>query len=382
METFTSPTRFVFGCGALANLGAEVKTLRASNVLIVTDKGLMSTGIVQKVIDILQGESIATTVYDAVQADPAYALASDVAKLASDSKADLILGIGGGSSLDIAKVAAILVTNTGNVKQYFGIEQVPLAGLPTVLIPTTAGTGSEVTNIAILSDEEEKLKVGIVSRHLFAQVALLDPELTVGLPPSITAATGLDALIHGIEAYTSRKATPMTDLLAAEGIKLIVENLRTAYANGDDIAARSAVLRGALLTGMAFNTAGCAAVHAFAYPIGGVFHIPHGIANSIMLNPVLKFNLMANLSRYADLARLIGENTEGCTPREAAYKGLEALQCLIKDINVPQHLAEYGIKEENVPELAQGVLKVTRLLANNPRKVTVADAEAIYREAL
>ncbi len=382
METFSCPTRFVFGRGSLANLGIEIKKFSAKKVLIVTDKGLMSTGIIQKVTDILDKEGIESVIFDEVQADPAYAIASEVAKIAVDSGAELMLGIGGGSSLDITKVASILVTNTGNVKEYFGVEQVPLAGLPTILIPTTAGTGSEVTNIAILSVDEDKIKVGVVSRHMFTQVALLDPELTVGLPPSITAATGLDALIHGIEAFTSRNGNPMTDLLAIEGIKLISENLRTAYADGDNIEARTAVLRGALYTGMAFNTAGCAAVHAFALSIGGAFHVPHGIANSIMLAPVMKFNFSGNLKKYAKLAELLGEKVSGCSDRKAAFKGLKALKALIKDINVPQHLAEFGVKESDIPSLAKGVLTVQRLLNNNPRKLTLADAENIIKEAL
>jgi alcohol dehydrogenase len=292
---------------------------------------------------------------------------------------DIIIGIGGGSAQDVAKVSSILVTNTGPISSFFGIDLVPEPGLKLILAPTTAGTGSEVTPIAILSDHHEKLKKGIVSAHLFPRTAVLDPELTLGLPPHVTAATGMDALIHAVEAYTSKNANSMTDVLACQAIKLIFASIRTAFANGEDISARGKMLEGSLLAGMAFANAGVTAVHAFAYPIGAEFHIPHGVANSIMLLPVMEFNMMGNLPKFAHLAELLGENTAGLSQREAALKAVAALRTLSSDLRVPAHLSDFGVCDAHIPDLSKGVMKVTRLLANNPRVLKVEDAEAIYR---
>jgi len=256
------------------------------------------------------------------------------------------------------------------------------AGLPTILVPTTAGTGSEVTPIAILSDDGEKLKKGIVSPYLFPRAAILDPELTLALPPAVTAATGMDALIHAVEAYTSKNASNLTDMAAIEAMSLISQNIRRAFADGSNIEARSNMLEGSMLAGVAFANAGVTAVHAFAYPIGAEFHIPHGIANSIMLIPVMEFNMMANFSKFADMAEILGGDTEGLTEREAAFEAIEVLRDLAEDLQIPSALSEFGIKESDIPGLAAGVMKVTRLLANNPRQLTLADAEAIYRKVL
>ncbi len=244
----TTP-RIIIGPGSLGRIGEEVKRLGASRVMIVTDRGLVETGIVARVEELIRSIPASVNRFDAVEADPRYEIAAQAADIAKESGADLILGIGGGSSLDIAKVAAILVTNSDPVAAYFGIDMVPKKGLPTILVPTTAGTGSEVTPIAILSDHAEKLKKGIVSPFLFPDAALLDPELTLGLPPSVTAATGMDALIHAVEAYTSKNASRMTDMFALEAMKLIFENIRTAYAerfrsNGEGSDARRKSPRG------------------------------------------------------------------------------------------------------------------------------------------
>ncbi len=222
----------------------------------------------------------------------------------------------------------------------------------------------------------------MVSSYLYPSCALLDPELTIGLPPAVTAASGMDALIHAVEAYTSRNATPMTDMLAKEAIKIIFANLRKAYADGENIEARGNMLRGSMLAGMAFANAGVTAVHAFAYPIGAEFHIPHGVANTIMLVPTLQFNMTGNLNRFAELADFFEQPVPGMSRRQAAQAGIQAIVELAEDLRVPQHLTEFGVKESDIPALAEGVMKVTRLLANNPRKLTLPDAQEIYRKAL
>ena len=370
------------GPGSLLRITDEVKRLGAARVMIVTDPGLVKTGIVARVEELVSSIPVSVSRFDAVEADPPYEIAVEAADAARKAGADLILGIGGGSSLDIAKVAAILVTNADPVSTYFGIDLVPRKGLPTVVVPTTAGTGSEVTPIAILSDHTEKLKKGIVSPFLFPDVALLDPELTLGLPAGVTAATGMDALIHAVEAYTSKNASRITDMFAVEAMKLIFENIRTAYANGSNLPARAAMLEGSLLAGMAFANAGVTAVHAFAYPIGAEFHIPHGVANSMMLAPVMEFNMLGNLTKFACMAEVFGEDVRCRTRRDAAKAAVQALKTLAEDLRIPDHLSDFGVKDEHVPSLAEGVMKVTRLLANNPRELTLQDAEKIYRRVL
>jgi alcohol dehydrogenase len=377
----TTP-RIVMGQGSLDRIGEESKRLGASRVMIVTDKGLVESGIVTRAEAVLESDGMSVGRFDAVEADPPYEIAAVAAEHAKKQDAELILGIGGGSSLDIAKVASVLVTNSEPVSAYFGIDLIPLRGLPTILVPTTAGTGSEATPIAILSDHTEKLKKGIVSPFLFPDTAVLDPELTLGLPPKVTAATGMDALIHAVEAYTSRNATRITDMYAMEAMKLIFEHIRTAYANGSDMPARAAMLEGSLLAGIAFANAGVTAVHAFAYPIGAEFHIPHGVANSMMLAPVMEFNMLGNLTKFACMAEAFGEHLTGRNQRDAAHAAVKALETLAEDLRIPNHLGEFGVKSEDIPALAEGVMKVTRLLANNPRELTLEDAQEIYRRVL
>jgi alcohol dehydrogenase class IV len=379
---FQTTPRILMGRGALAQTAAEVNRLKARRVLIVTDKGLVAAGVASRLEAVLTGAGIAWIRFDSVEPDPRFEIAVQAAELAKKEQADLVIGLGGGSPLDIAKVCAILATNTKPVSELFGIDMVPEAGLMTLLIPTTAGTGSEVTPIAILSDEHEKLKKGIVSPRLFPAAAILDPDLTVGMPPGVTAATGLDALIHAVEAFTSKNANSISDVLARQAMKLVFENIRKAYANGEDIEARANMLEGSLLAGMAFANAGVTAVHAFAYPIGAEFHIPHGVANSIMLPPVMEFNMLGNLEKFAAMAEIFGEPVAGLNQRERARRMVQALRELGEDLRIPRHLREFGVGEHHIPALAQGVMKVTRLLANNPRRITLADAEAIYREVL
>jgi alcohol dehydrogenase class IV len=370
------------GPGALKNLADEVCNLKAKKVLIVTDKGLMSAGVIKKATDILLDANIKYTIFDKVQADPRYEIVADCVKAIQLENIDTVIGIGGGSPIDIAKVAAVMATNKGPINEYFGIDLVPEPGLRTIVIPTTAGTGSEVTPIAILSDEAEKLKKGIVSSYLFPKVAILDSTLTLDLPPQVTAATGMDSLIHAVEAFTSRNAYWITDMMAREALSLIVGNIRTAFANGSDLEARTHMLEGSLLAGMAFANAGVTAVHAFAYPIGAEFHIPHGVANSIMLAPVMEFNMLGNIKKFAELADLMGENTAGMSQREMAKAAVKAMKTLSEDLQIPRNLSQFGVKDTDIPMLAEGVMKVTRLLANNPRVLTKEDAEKIYRNVL
>jgi len=382
VTVFRTPPRIVMGPGALNQLVDEIRQLNGKRILFVTDKGVLAAGLLAPALKALEDSRVEHAVFDGVEPDPRYEIVSDCVRMAAEEKADLIIGFGGGSPIDIAKATAIMATNEGSVADFFGIDRVPNQGLPTIIVPTTAGTGSEVTPIVILSDEGEKLKKGIVTSHLFPSVALLDPELTLALPQEITAATGMDALIHAIEAYTSVNATGMTDTLAFRAMTLIYHNIRTAYANGHNLEARSAMMEGSLLAGMAFANAGVTAVHAFAYPIGAEFHIPHGIANTLMLPHVMRFNLLGNLSKFADISEAFDLPVEDLDDLGGAEMSVEAIERLALDLRVPGHLSEFGIGEKDLPVLAEGVMKATRLLANNPRIMSLKDAEEIYRAAL
>jgi len=382
VKIFSTTPRIVMGPGSAKTIGVEVKARGAKRVLIVTDKGVIGAGLLNSIEESFKAAKIKYSIFDKVEPDPRYEIVADCVKMAEASRAQMLVGIGGGSPMDITKTSAVMLTNKGPIGAYFGINLIPKPGLPIILIPTTAGTGSEVTPIAILSDEGEKLKKGIVSPYLFPAIGILDPELTVGLPPHVTAATGMDALIHAIEAYTSINASTITDMYCIKAIELIYKNIRIAYAKGDNMDARTAMMEGALLAGIAFANAGVTAVHAFAYPIGAEFHIPHGIANTLMLPHVIRFNVLGNLEKFAQLAKPFCIPTEGLDNLAIVDKVIAAIDRLADDIRVPRHLADFGVKEKDINMLADGVMKVTRLLANNPRTLTLDDAKRIYKAAL
>ncbi len=379
---FSTTPRTVMGPGAIKTIGDEVKKRGISKVLIITDEGVKGAGLTEPVEASLKKAGVAYGIFDGVEPDPRYEIVADCVDMVEEEKAELLIGLGGGSSIDITKTTAVMVTNDGPISEYFGIDLIPNPGLPTIMVPTTAGTGSEVTPIAILSDEGEKLKKGIVSPYMYPSVGILDPELTIGLPPHVTAATGMDALIHAIEAYTSINATGMTDMYCMRAMELIYNNLRIAYAKGDNIEARSAMMEGAFLAGIGFANAGVTAVHAFAYPIGAEFHIPHGVANTLMLPHVIRFNVLGNLPKFAALAKPFGISTEGLDDLQIVDRVIAAIDRLAGDLRVPRHLADFGVKEKDVLMLAEGAMKVTRLLANNPRTLYLEDAKAIYKAAL
>lgn len=373
------PTRILFGQGTLDRLAAETEALRARRALIMTDPIMARLGLTEQVQKALPAGTEATVYTDVVPEPPVESLDA-VIRLVRDGGYDLIIGFGGGSSLDSAKLAAIMATNEGSVRDFVGVGLVPKPGLPTILIPTTAGTGSEVTNIAIITDGT--LKKGIVSPYLYATVAICDPVLTLTMPPAITAATGMDALTHAVEAYVSVNASPMSDALAMEAVRIIGRHLRRAYANGTDVAAREQMLLGAMLAGLAFANAGVGAVHALAYPLGGEFHVSHGVANALLLSPVMSFNLVGCVDRLGDVARAMGEPVDGLSPVGAAEAAVAAMRRLNGDVEIPQNLRAVGVPESALPGLAAGAAKVTRLWANNPRKATEAQILEIYRRAL
>lgn len=381
VNIFQTVPRIIYGNDAVGHLGKEVKKLGAKKVAIITDPGLVSAGIDRLVIALLKAENLETALFKDVEPDPRIEIFSKSADFVKDSKADIIIGLGGGSALDVAKATAVMITNPDSIESYAGVNLVPKPGLPTIMIPTTAGTGSEVTSISVLSDTENKVKKGVVSDYMFAKLALVDPLLTVKLPPEITASTGLDALIHAIESYVGKQATVLTKPLALSAIQLIAKYLRRAYANGLDIEARDGMAKASLLAGLAFANTQTGAAHACGMSLGGMFHVPHGIATSLMLPAVMKFNCIVAPEKFADIALAFEEVIDGLSPMATAAKAVDAVVGLINDLGFQMGLENYGAKESDIPALSAGAMPAVRLWNNNPRNATQEQVENIFRDS-
>ncbi len=372
-----------FGDGCLAELPGQITALRASKPMIVTDKGIVQAGLIAPVEQTLRQAGFDVAIFDAVVADPPEAIVLQAVEMAKAAGADIVIGLGGGSSLDTAKVvAALAVDGAQPLSDIYGIGLLERKGLPTILIPTTSGTGSEVTAISILTTGETT-KAGIISPHLFADVALLDPALTTGLPASVTAATGIDAMVHAVESYTSRNGkNPVSDMLAIEALKLLTTHIETACSDGKNMQAREAMLRGSMLAGQAFANSPVGAIHALAYPLGGIYHIPHGLSNALVMPFVMQFNLEAAAPLYAELADALDLPRGSENSSEArAQQLIDYLEALAVKVQAPRKLREIGITQDATTELAEAAMLQTRLLDNNPREVTLADAQRIYDAA-
>lgn len=350
------------------------------NLLIVTDKFLHENGLLEPAKASLAACGFTISVFDDVVADPPEAVLMSCVEQGKAAGADIVLGLGGGSSMDIAKLVAVMLKSEQPLADVYGIGNVKGTRTPLVQVPTTAGTGSEVTNITILTTGETT-KMGVVSHQLYADRVLLDAELTVGLPALPTAATGIDAMVHAIEAYTSaNRKNPLSDALAREALRLLSNNLVRACEDGSDRAAREAMLLGSNLAGQAFSNSPVAAVHALAYPLGGHYHLPHGLTNALMLGPVLRFNMAAAAPLYAELADVVlGPSDQDVHTRSARF--VEHMQALMNRSGAPQRLRDVNVTQDSLPTLARDAMQQSRLLVNNPVEVTEADALALYQQA-
>lgn len=377
---FYSPRKIILGLDVVKRVGEEAKALGANRALIVTDPGIVSAGHVQIVEDSLRSSKIETGVFDKVIPEPPASCVEEGWKILRSGNYDLVIGIGGGSSLDIAKAISIMVNNPGKIVDYAGIDLVPNPGLPKILIPTTAGTGSETSRSLVVTDENN-IKRSIASNSGIADVAILDPLLTVSMPPQVTANTGMDALVHAIESYVSATTTPFAEILALEAIRLIAHNLPLAYAKGNNLLARYNMLLAASLAGLAFASSRLGIVHGLAYVIDTEYHLPHGRANAIMLPYVMEFNKTGNLMKFGRIAQVMGEKIAGLSPYEAADKSIEAVKNLLSALQVSYHLSDYGIPRDHLPKLVEGGMKQARLFVPNPRDVTEKDVRAIYEKA-
>lgn len=380
--TFNTTRSIQFGAGALSRLGELARASFGTRAMLITDPGMMQTGIVERAMDILAAAGTEVTLFSEVVADPPEAIILAATEMARSAGVAGIIGLGGGSSLDVAKLVALLAKGAENLKDVYGVGNAKGPRLPLILVPTTAGTGSEVTPISIVTTGTAE-KMGVVSPVLLPDVALLDPELTYGLPPHVTAATGIDAMVHAIEAYASASANnnPLSRVLATQALELMGKSLLRAVRGGKDAAARGDMLLGSMLAGQAFANSPVAAVHALAYPLGGHFHIPHGLSNALVLPHVLRFNAVTAHQSYVDLAPHAFAELSKLQGQERVFAFCEALTQLSVECGLPQRLRDLKITEEWLPRLAKDSMNQTRLLVNNPRPVSEADALAIYRAA-
>ena len=379
--TFDTPGSTLVEWGAAKRLGELMGDwFTERSLLIVTDKFLHENGLLDPAKASLEAAGFTVTVFDDVVADPPEAVLMSCVEKGRAAGADVVMGLGGGSSMDIAKLVAVMLVSEQPLSELYGIGKVQGKRTPLVQVPTTAGTGSEVTNITILTTGETT-KMGIVSQQLYADKVLLDAELSIGLPAVQTAATGIDAMVHAIEAFTSvHKKNPMSDALAKEALRLMAANLVTACEDGSNRTAREAMLLGANLAGQAFSNSPVAAVHALAYPLGGHYHLPHGLTNALMLGPVLRYNMAEAAPLYAELADVVmGPSDEGVQARSAAFVAF--MEDLMDRSGAPRRLRDCKVTEDSLPTLASDAMLQTRLLVNNPVEVTEEDALALYREA-
>lgn len=395
--TFHSAGQLLFGRNAVAQLGELTRRLGVKRVLIVTDSIMVKTGLADRVKSPIEESGIRVKVFDGGEPEPSIRAAEASIDAADHFQAEAIVGLGGGSNMDLAKITAIIMAHAGGPRDYFGDDRIPGPIWPLICVPTTAGTGSEVSAAAVLTDTDNQMKVGILSNYLRPLVAVVDPLLSVSCPAKVTADSGIDALTHAIEAYTAvdnaafplpagersvyQGRHPLGDVFAEKAIALIGQYLRRAVAHGDDLEAREGMALGATLGGLAFSNVGVALVHAMEYPVGGAVHCSHGAGNGLLLPSVMRFNLPAREKEFAAIARLLGEDVLGLDAPTAAERGVAAVERLRADIGIPLRLRDLGVRREQLRPFAEKACSIKRILRVNPRPVTPEEVEGIYETA-
>lgn len=379
---FYIPTVTLMGIGAHKSVGEQVRMLGGTKPLICTDRGITECGITEQIAELIRTDAgVEPVVFDKTIPNPTDKNVHEGLEVFRSNGCDMIISLGGGSSHDCGKGIGIVATNGGNIRDYEGIDKSTKPMPPFIAINTTAGTASEMTRFCIITDTSRKVKMAIVDWRVTPNLAINDPLLMAGMPRSLTAATGMDALTHAVEAYVSTIATPVTDACALQAITLISRHLRPAVANGADMEARDRMAYAEYLAGMAFNNASLGHVHAMAHQLGGFYDLPHGVCNAILLPHVQRFNMIAKMSRFVDIARAMGEKVDGLSEREAAKRALEAIKALSRDVGIPTGLKDLGVKEEDLPVMAENAQKDACGLTN-PRCPKLQDVINIYQWAL
>lgn len=380
-RVFSAPSVILSGPDCATQVGPRAKALGAQRALLVTDGTLLEIGLAEQVLKLLASAGLATDLFAEVEPEPSIHTAARCGEVARQGIYDLIVGLGGGSVMDVAKAAALLVGNPEALDSCFGVDKVPRPGLPTILLPTTSGTGSEVTPNIVLTKGDGR-KAGIVSFYALAEAAIVDPKLVLSAPPLVTAATGVDALTHAIEAYLSTWATPLTDALALQAMSLIGKHLRRAVAQGTDLEAREGMAYGSLLAGLSFANAKLGVVHAIAMALGGQFHLAHGLANALILPYGMAFNLPTTQDRMAKIARALGEEITSLMVEKEAGRAVKAVERLIEDVGLPRTLAQVSAAtDEAIESVAAEAITNQRLLATNPRPASQRDLRVILEAA-
>lgn len=382
VSEFNCNTEIIIGNNSVKIISQIITNGGYSHALVVCDEGIEKAGILDIIIQEINNTNIDGTVFSSVEANPSTLTVEACYKILKESNADIIIGVGGGGPLDVAKAVSILGTNGGEITDYEGINRVPKQGLTLVAIPTTAGTASEITIFTVITDHKREYKFTVGSRNLAARWAIVDPVLTLSLPPSLTASTGLDALVHAIESYVSKKAYIISEVLALKAINLISSSLRTAVHSGDDIKARYNMLYGSLIAGLAFNNTRLGNVHAMSHPLSAKYNISHGTANSILLPHVMEFNRCANLKKFSDIAIAMGAVTENSgTEITRSIEAITAVKCLSEDIGIPTTFKDFSINKDDVEEMAKDAMTSGNILVN-PRITKMEDLINIYLKTL
>lgn len=387
ITSFSVGTKIVFGKDASHHAGLELKVRNKKRALIVTDKGIVNAGLLGNILESLENSGIEYIVFDEVPPNPPSSTVAKGVEIFKEKECDSLVAVGGGSSIDACKAIGIMTVHDGGVIEYdnssYGNREFQKEGPPVITVPTTSGTGSEVTQWALITDEKRNWKSAVGSPLMFPTVALVDPALTIGLPPSLTAATGIDALTHAIEAYTSKRAitgaSPLTDAICLKSIELVGENLRKAYAQGDNYEARRNIMIGSTMAGVAFPQIGLGSTHALAHPLSGHFDVPHGVANAILLPYIMEYNLMCCPERFANIARSLGENIEGLNQMEAAEKAVVAIDKLKDDLNIPS-LKSFKVDPRQFDILAEDAIQDGNNVTN-PRNTGKEQALSLYLKA-